>query len=350
MEKGAKIIILTHLGRPQGRDLKWSTQCLLPALERILKTEVAFLTDLVGPESIAFSRNLLPGQVALAENVRFYAGESINDSAFARSLAELGDFYVNDAFSASHRAHATTCGLAHILPCAAGILMTEELIALEKALGNPKRPLMAIVGGSKVSTKLRLLNNLVTKVNHLVVGGGMANTFLLAEGKSIGFSLAEPDLVPEVKHIVNNALLHRCNIIIPHDVLVQRDNGFADTAHVDHISNTDRILDFGPESVEQVINVLKTCSTVVWNGPVGMFEQKPFDTGTQAIAMAIAAQTQQRTLLSIAGGGDTVAALNQAGCGHQFTYVSTAGGAFLEWMEGDDLPGVLALDQGKPAT
>ena len=293
--------------------------------------------------------DLAPGEVAILENTRFHPGEEKNDPALARRLAALGDFYVNDAFSAAHRAHSSTEGIAHLLPAYAGRAMEAELNALERALGNPERPVAAVVGGAKVSTKLEVLKHLVARVDHLIIGGGMANTFLAARGVDVGRSLAEHDLTGTAEEIFEAAEQAGCTVHLPYDVVVAKE--FAAnppslrTCNVHEVAADEMILDLGPAAVEALADVLKTCRTLVWNGPLGAFETPPFDAATNALARTAAALTQEGSLVSVAGGGDTVAALNQAGIADDFTFVSTAGGAFLEWMEGRTLPGVAALSR-----
>ncbi len=295
-------------------------------------------------ESVAAA--LKDGEIALFENARFHKGEETNDPAFVDALARSGDIFVNDAFSAAHRAHASTEGLAHKLPAFAGRTMQAELEALESALANPARPVMAIVGGAKVSTKLELLGNLVAKVDYLVIGGGMANTFLFAQGKAVGKSLCERDLADTARQIATRAASTNCVIVLPVDVTVAQKFEAHAPSHIvaiDHVGDEDMILDVGPKSIAHVESLLTQCKTLVWNGPFGAFELPPFDAGTNAVAQTAARLTSEGRLLSVAGGGDTVAALNQAHAGQEFSYVSTAGGAFLEWLEGKTLPGVAAL-------
>jgi len=292
---------------------------------------------------------MLPGNIGVLENTRFHSGEEKNDPELAKGMAALGDYYVNDAFSAAHRAHASTEGVAHLLPAFAGRAMEAELKALERALGVPERPVAAVVGGAKVSTKLAVLGHLVGKVDHLIIGGGMANTFLAARGVSVGKSLYEKDLLGEAESIFERADVAGCTIHLPYDVVVAKE--FAPnppslrTCNVHEVAEDEMILDIGPAAVEALADALKTCRTLVWNGPLGAFETPPFDAATVALAKTAAALTQDGSLVSVAGGGDTVAALNQAGVSDEFTFVSTAGGAFLEWMEGRTLPGVAALEQ-----
>jgi phosphoglycerate kinase len=290
--------------------------------------------------------DLQPGDIAVLENTRFHKGEEKNDPELARAMAMLGDFYVNDAFSAAHRAHASTEGLAHILPAFAGRSMQSELEALEKALGNPEHPVAAVVGGAKVSTKLDVLKNLVSKVDHLIIGGGMANTFLAARGVDVGKSLCEHDLKDTVLQILDAAERADCTVHLPYDVVVAKEfraDPPTRTVNVHEVAADEMILDVGPAAVEALGDALKTCRTLVWNGPLGAFEISPFDAATVALAQTAAALTQSGSLVSVAGGGDTVAALNHAGVADRFSFVSTAGGAFLEWMEGKELPGVAAL-------
>jgi phosphoglycerate kinase len=292
---------------------------------------------------------MLPGSIGILENTRFHLGEEKNDPELARGMAALGDYYVNDAFSVSHRAHASTEGVAHLLPSFAGRAMEAELIALEKALGHPERPVAAVVGGAKVSTKLAVLGNLVGKVDHLIIGGGMANTFLAARGVNVGKSLAEHDLISEAESIFERADAAGCTIHLPYDVVVAKEFSpnppSLRTCNVHEVAADEMILDVGPAAVEALADALKTCRTLVWNGPLGAFETPPFDEATVALAKTAAALTQDGSLVSVAGGGDTVAALNHAGVVDDFTFVSTAGGAFLEWMEGRVLPGVAALQR-----
>jgi phosphoglycerate kinase len=346
-DKGGKVILLAHFGRPKGSpDEANSLKPIAAAVAHILKRPVAFATDCIGKtadDAIAKMRN---GDVLLLENTRFHKGEEKNDPAHVDELAKLGDVYVNDAFSAAHRAHATTHGLAHKLPSHAGRAMQKELEALEAALGNPKRPVAAIVGGAKVSSKLDLLENLVTKVDVLIIGGGMANTFLFAEGKAIGKSLCEKDLADKARAIVAAAKKAKCRILLPADATVAKEfkaHAPAHTVDVDHVPDDAMILDIGPKSIVAVEKVLGEIKTLVWNGPFGAFETPPFDKATMAIAKTAARLTKEGRLTSVAGGGDTVAALNEAKVADDLTYVSTAGGAFLEWMEGKALPGVEAL-------
>jgi len=348
MRKGAKVVILSHFGRPKGKsDPSMSLRPLIAPLSKALGgAPVAFATDCIGAPAADTVDRLKDGEVALLENVRFHAGEEKNDPAFAKALAALGDVYVNDAFSAAHRAHASTEGIAHLLPSAAGRLMQAELEALSKALEQPARPLAAIVGGAKVSSKLDLLGNLLGKVDILVIGGGMANTFLFANGVDIGKSLSERDMADTARRITADAEAAGRRIVLPVDAVVApalTAGNAARTVPIGRVPDDMMILDIGPRSVEETIETLSGCRTLVWNGPVGAFEHPPFDVGTTALARAAARLTREGKILSVAGGGDTVAALAHAGVENDFSYVSTAGGAFLEWLEGKELPGVAAL-------
>jgi phosphoglycerate kinase len=345
-DKGGKVILLAHFGRPKGPDPKESLRPAAAEVAKIVKRPVAFADDCIGEKAQAAVAALKPGGILCLENTRFHKGEEKNDPAFVANLAKLGDIWVNDAFSAAHRAHASTEGLGHKLPAYAGRTMQAELEALSKALDAPQRPVAAIVGGAKVSTKLDLLGNLVTKVNVLMIGGGMANTFLLAQGKRVGKSLAEGDLADTARNILAKVKAADCEIVLPVDATVAQKfeaNAPSRVVGVDQVADTDMILDIGPRSIEHVVSVLGRIKTLVWNGPFGAFEMEPFDTGTFEVAEAAAELTAAGRLVSVAGGGDTVAALNAAGVANRFTYVSTAGGAFLEWMEGKPLPGVEVL-------
>jgi len=341
--KNAAVILMAHFGRPKGKVVpEMSLKPLVGPLSSLLGTTVEFSTDLDHPYLAA--ENVKPGGVLLLENLRFKAEEEANDPAFVNTLAQCGDYFINDAFSAAHRAHASTEGLGHVLPAYAGRSMQAELEALERALEAPQRPLAAIVGGAKVSTKLDLLGNLLAKVNMLILGGGMANTFLAALGKPVGKSLCERELVDNACDILAKA--GRCEIVLPVDAVVAQElraNAPSRVVGVDAVGATDMILDIGPRSIEHVISVLARIKTLVWNGPLGAFETEPFDNGTIEVAEAAAELTQAGKLVTVAGGGDTVAALNAASVLKRFTYVSTAGGAFLEWMEGKPLPGVEVL-------
>lgn len=347
--KGAKVVVMSHFGRPKGGpDTKNSLRQVVPALEAALGAPVAFAEDCVGDKAKAAVDALAPGGVLLLENTRFHAGEEKNDPELAKQMAALGDVYINDAFSSAHRAHASTEGIAHLLPSGAGRLMQAELEALGKALAHPERPVAAVVGGAKISTKLDLLLNMVTKVDMLVLGGGMANTFLFAQGVATGKSLAEKDMAEQARAIMAKAKESGCEILLPKDGMMAREfKAGADhrVVAVGDIAGDEMMLDVGPATVEFVSLKLQGAKTVVWNGPMGAFEIKPFDSGTNAVAGLVAALTKQGRLLSVAGGGDTVAALEQAGVAEAFSYVSTAGGAFLEWLEGKELPGVKALEK-----
>lgn len=346
-KKGAKIILLSHFGRPGGkRDPKESLKPVAKKLEQLLGGTVDFADDCIGEAAKKVVKKMIGGDVAVLENTRFHAGEEKNDPEFAKALAENGDLYVNDAFSAAHRAHASTEGLAYLLPAAAGRAMEKELNYLAAALSNPERPLIAVVGGAKVSTKIDLLLNLVGKADILVVGGGMANTFLFAKGASVGKSLCEPDLAAAAREIMAQAVDRDCEIVLPVDVVVAREFK-AGAAHevraADKVDPDQMILDLGPDSVDAIANRIEKAKTLVWNGPLGAFETRPFDTATLEAARFAAKRAKSGDLVAVAGGGDTVAALAAAGVEGDFTYISTAGGAFLEWLEGKDLPGVAAL-------
>lgn len=348
-DRGAKVLLLSHFGRPKGIDASCTLAPLAPALSAVLGRPVAFIDDCVGPKVEAAVEAMAPGSVMVLENTRFHAGEQANDPAFVAALARLGDFYVNDAFSAAHRAHASTEGLAHVLPAFAGRSMQAEIEALERALGKPEHPVAAVVGGAKVSSKLDVLTHLVERVDHLMIGGGMANTFLAARGIDVGKSLCEHDLAPTVLDILKRAEAAGCTVHLPYDVVVAKQfaaNAPHRTCNVHEVAADEMILDLGESAVEALADALKTCRTLVWNGPLGAFETPPFDTATVTLARIAGALTQSGGLVSVAGGGDTVAALNHAGVADQFSYVSTAGGAFLEWMEGKALPGVEALKRG----
>jgi phosphoglycerate kinase len=343
----AKVIVLSHFGRPKGPDPKQSLAPLVEPMRAALPgLAVSFAPDCIGPVAAAAVAALAPGAILLLENLRFHKGEEANDPAFTRALAALGDVYVNDAFSAAHRAHASTAGLAALLPAAAGRLMQAELEALGRALEHPERPVVAIVGGAKVSTKLDLLGNLVAKVDRLIIGGAMANTFIHAAGGEVGASLCEKDLADTARDIVQRAKARGCAIVLPVDgVVAQKFDGASPRAIVpaDKIPADRMMLDVGPDSVALFTKQIESARTVVWNGPVGAFEVPPFDAGTTALARAVAAATKAG-VTSVAGGGDTVAALVHAGVIDDLTYVSSAGGAFLEWLEGKTLPGVAALE------
>ena len=349
-DRGAIVLLLSHFGRPKGQirpDM--STAQLVMPLSRLTGRSVRFIEDCQGAEAKRALTTMLPGNIGVLENTRFHDGEEKNDPELAKAMAALGDYYVNDAFSAAHRAHASTEGVAHLLPSFAGRAMEAELKALERALGNPERPVAAVVGGAKVSSKLGVLGHLVGKVDHLIIGGGMANTFLAARGVDVGNSLCEHDLTGEANAIFERAEQAGCTIHLPYDVVVAKE--FAPNppslriCNVHEVAADEMILDIGPAAVEALSDVLKNCRTLIWNGPLGAFETEPFDAATVALARTAAALTKEGSLVSVAGGGDTVAALNHAGVADDFSFVSTAGGAFLEWMEGRTLPGVAALQQ-----
>jgi phosphoglycerate kinase len=347
LRKNAAVMILAHFDRPKGKVVPaMSLKPVASALEKALHHKVQFVfTDWHTPPVVA----PVPGDVLLMENTRYHAGEEKNDAAFARMLGGLGDVFVNDAFSAAHRAHSSTEGIAHVIPAYAGRAMEQELSALAAALETPRKPVLAIVGGAKVSTKIELLENLVKKVEGLVIGGAMANTFLAAQGRAIGRSLAEPDLADTARAILTTAERANCAIILPVDAIVAKEFKAGAESHdygVDAIPADGMMLDMGPMSVERVKAAIDNAHTLLWNGPVGAFEVTPFDAATVAIARYAATRTKAGKLVSIAGGGDTVAALNHAGAARDFTYISTAGGAFLEWLEGKELPGVKALMKG----
>jgi phosphoglycerate kinase len=348
-DRGARVVVLSHFGRPKGKVVPdMSLAPVADALSRALGRPVAFAPDCVGDAARKVVDGLKDGEVALLENLRFHAGEEKNDAEFARRLAALGDFYVNDGFSVSHRAHASTEAIARLLPSAAGRNMQAELEALEAALGAPKRPVLAIVGGAKISTKLDVLGNLIGKVDALVIGGAMANTFLHALGTDVGKSLCEADLADTARAIMAKADAAGCEIVLPSDVVVasKLEAGTAsETVRVAGVPSDKMILDIGPDSAAALAKRLEGTHTLLWNGPLGAFEFPPFDKATVAVAKAAAKVTRSGTLVSVAGGGDTVAALRHAGAADDFTYVSTAGGAFLEWLEGKELPGVAALQQ-----
>jgi phosphoglycerate kinase len=348
-DNGARVVVLAHFGRPKGeRNAELTLAPVAAAFAEVLGQDVAFAEDCIGKAASSVVDKLGNGGVALLENIRFHAGEEKNDPSFVKALAELGDIYVNDAFSAAHRAHASTEGLAHVLPAAAGRLMEAELVALNAALGEPRRPVTALVGGAKVSSKLDVLQYLVTKVDSLIIGGGMANTFLYAQGKGIGNSLCEKDLADTARMIMAKAEEAGCTILLPVDGTVAREfkaGAASEVVSVDDCPDDAMILDIGPASIAALEACLADTKTLVWNGPMGAFEIEPFDIGTNAVARAAAAATKAGTMVTVAGGGDTVAALAKAGVVDDFSYVSTAGGAFLEWLEGRELPGVAALTQ-----
>jgi phosphoglycerate kinase len=344
LAKGATVLVLAHFDRPKGQRVpEMSLKPVAAAFAKSLGVPVQFIDSCTDAAS---AKALPAGSVALLENTRFEPGEEKNDVALAKAMAALGDIYVNDAFSAAHRAHASTEALAHLLPAYAGRSMQRELTALENALGHPVKPVVAIVGGAKVSSKLDVLTHLVSQVQHLIIGGGMANTFLAARGLNVGKSLCEHDLADTVRNIIDNAEAAGCTIHLPYDVVVAKEfkaNPPTRTVSVTEVADDEMILDAGPAAIEQFGDVLKICRTALWNGPLGAFETPPFDTATVAVARIAAALTVSGSLLSVAGGGDTVSALNHAGVADKFSFVSTAGGAFLEWMEGKELQGVQAL-------
>jgi phosphoglycerate kinase len=349
-DRGAIVLLLSHFGRPKGETRPdMSTAQLVLPIHRLAGRSVRFIEDCQGPEAERAVATMLSGNIGVLENTRFHAGEERNDRELAKAMAALGDFYVDDAFSASHRAHASTEGITHYLPSFAGRAMEAELNALGRALGSPERPVAAVVGGAKVSTKLAVLGHLVSKVDHLIIGGGMANTFLAARGVNVGESLCEHELTGEADGIFDAAEKAGCTIHLPYDVVVAKELApnppSLRTCNVHEVQADEMILDVGPAAVEALADVLKTCRTLVWNGPLGAFEVPPFDEATVALAKTAAALTKEGSLISVAGGGDTVAALNHAGVAQDFTFVSTAGGAFLEWMEGRTLPGVAALER-----
>jgi len=346
-DKGAKVLLLAHFGRPKGaKHSEMSVSMVLDALQEVLDREIMFVPEIAGDVVTQSVGILADGDIALLENTRFWPGEEANDPELAKAVAANGDFYVNDAFSAAHRAHMSTEGLAHVLPAYAGRSMEAELKALEAALGSPEHPVAAVVGGAKVSSKLDVLTHLVTKVDHLIIGGGMANTFLAARGINVGKSLCEHDLADTANAILEAADRAGCTVHLPYDVVTSvefRANPPIRTVNVHEVAADEMILDVGPAAVEALADVLKTCRTLVWNGPLGAFEMEPFDAATVSLARTAAALTKEGSLVSVAGGGDTVAALAHAGVTEDFTFISTAGGAFLEWMEGKPLPGVDAL-------
>jgi phosphoglycerate kinase len=347
-DKGAKVILLSHFGRPKGRSAKDSLKPVAAELAHTLKRPIKFVDDCIGEHAERAVAAMHPGDILCLENTRFHAGEEKNDPEFIAALAKLGDLYVNDAFSVSHRAHASTEGLSHLLPAFAGRTLQAELEAFEKVLDKPARPLTAIVGGAKISTKLDLLSNLLERVDVLIIGGAMANTFLMAQGKQVGRSLVERDLVDTAQKILDQAKRAKREIVLPVDAVVAEKfeaNAPSRVVAVDKVGGADMILDIGPRSIEYVVSVLARSKTLVWNGPFGAFEMEPFDTGTVEVAEAAAELTAAGKLVTVAGGGDTVAALNVAGVVDRLTYVSTAGGAFLEWLEGKPLPGVEVLRQ-----
>jgi phosphoglycerate kinase len=348
-DRGAIVLLLSHFGRPKGGNRPdMSTAQLVLPMHRLSGRSVRFIEDCQGPEAARAIATMLPGNIGILENTRFHRGEEENDPELAKAMASLGDFYVDDAFAAAHRAHASTEAITRFLPSFAGRAMEAELKALQRALGNPERPVAAVVGGAKVSTKLAVLGHLVGKVDHLIIGGGMANTFLAARGVKVGKSLCEHEMAGEANSLFDAADAAGCTIHLPYDVVVAKE--FAPnppsvrTCNVHEVAVDEMILDVGPAAVEALADVLKNCRTLVWNGPLGAFETPPFEAATVALAKTAAALTKEGSLVSVAGGGATVAALNLAGVAGEFTFVSTAGGAFLEWLEGRTLPGVAALE------
>jgi len=346
--RGARVVLIAHFDRPKGKRVaEMSLIPVLGQLSALLGQPVAFAEDCIGPAAEAVVGAMKDGEVVLLENLRFHSGEEANDPAFVAKLAKLGDLYVNDAFSAAHRAHASTEGLAHVLPAYPGLAMKTELDALEAALGNPKRPVMGIVGGSKVSTKLDLLKNLVTRLDKLAIGGGMANTFLYAQGHDVGASYCEKDLADTAREIIGLAGRHKCKLFLPLDIVVAERLGPGAAFRVRGLGEVDddeRILDAGPETIARLNRAMDNSATLVWNGPLGVFEVPPFDAGTVQAANHAAHLVHQGKLIAVAGGGDTVGAMNHAGVVDKLSFVSTAGGAFLEWMEGKTLPGIAALE------
>jgi len=349
--RGAKVVVISHFGRPKGApDPQFSLEAVAAKLGDLVGEPVAFAGDCVGPAAESAVNALAPGKIAVLENLRFHKGEEKNDPEFAKALARLGDIFVNDAFSAAHRAHASTDAIARLLPAYAGPLLMEEIEALVSVLENPQRPTAAVIGGAKVSTKIAVLTNLAAKVDMLIIGGAMANTFLLAEGVRIGRSLAEPDLTKTALEIVHAAKQRHCEIVLPQDLVVAAKLEAGAKSNVVPTLETppdQMILDVGPKTVAHCAVLIGRCKTLLWNGPLGAFEVAPFGEGTFALARQAGALTTAGKLTSVAGGGDTVAALNAAGVTDQFTYVSTAGGAFLEWLEGRELPGIAALTRAR---
>ncbi len=352
--RNAKIVMMSHYGRPKGEvNSEYSLEFLAPVLQERLGLNVTFAKDCIGAPAQQAIEAVKAGDAVLLENLRFHKGEEANDPKFAEELAKLGDVYINDAFSAAHRAHASTEAITHFLPTAAGALMETELNALSNALEAPKKPVVAIVGGAKISTKLALLNNLVKKVDKLVLGGGMANTFLFARGFEVGQSLCEKDMADEAREIAKTAEAHGCEIILPADRIILKDfgkNAPHEIVDATNIPAEMEAVDIGPATIEHLSKILDETKTVLWNGPMGVFEVTPFDRGTNDLAKAVAERTKSGQLISVAGGGDTVSALDNAGVVDDFTYISTAGGAFLEWLEGKTLPGVAALENAYQRT
>ena len=346
-EAGAKVVLMAHFDRPRGERVpSMSLKTVVEPLSRLIGAPVAFADDCIGPQAQHAIAEMPPGGVLLLENLRFHKGEEANDPAFAKALASLGDLYVDDAFSAAHRAHASTEAIARLLPAFAGESMRRELEALDAALGQPRRPVIGVVGGSKVSTKLDLLKNLVGKLDRLAIGGGMANTFLFAQGTDVGASLCEKDMAATAREILAEARVRGCEILLPIDVVVTEKvepGAPSQICAIGAIGPADRIVDAGPQTLQRLIAAMDASRTLIWNGPLGVFEIPPFDKATVAAARHAAELAKLGRVTAVAGGGDTVAALHHAGCAQDFTFVSTAGGAFLEWMEGKALPGVQAL-------
>ncbi len=345
----AAVIIITHFGRPKGKaDSNLSLEPIAKALSQALGHEIPFATDCIGPKAHMIVEKIKAGDVVMLENLRFHSGEEANDIEFAGKLAELANVYVNDAFSCAHRAHASTESITHLLPSAAGLLMQSELDALSKVLVNPERPVIALVGGAKISTKMKVLTHLVQQVDQLIIGGGMANTFLNAQGINIGKSLCEFDMAKAALDIMSQAVAAGCEIVLPIDAIVAKEfteRTKSETALLDAINPDSMILDVGPASTADLKTRIANCKTLIWNGPLGAFEIKPFDAATNVLAQEAASLTAKGNIISVAGGGDTVAALANAGVEEKFSYISTAGGAFLEWLEGKELPGVAALKE-----
>ena len=346
-KSGASVIIISHFGRPKGHeDLKMSLKPIAKALSKALGCDIAFATDCIGPKAQFLAETIKAGEVVMLENLRFHAGEETNDKEFAGKLSELANVFINDAFSCAHRAHASTEAITHLLPSAPGLLMQAELNALSQALGNPERPVIALVGGAKISTKMKVLSHLVQQVDQLIIGGGMANTFLNAQGINIGRSLCETDMKSVALEIMGQAVSAGCELVLPIDAIIAEEfaeGTISETVLLDSIHPESMILDVGPASAADLKMRIANCKTFLWNGPLGAFEIKPFDNATNILAQEVANLTAKGSIISVAGGGDTVAALANAGVQNKFSYVSTAGGAFLEWLEGKELPGIAAL-------
>jgi phosphoglycerate kinase len=346
-KSGASVIIISHFGRPKGHeDLKMSLKPIAKALSKALGCDIAFATDCIGPKAQFLAETIKAGEVVMLEILRFHAGEETNDKEFAGKLSELANVFINDAFSCAHRAHASTEAITHLLPSAPGLLMQAELNALSQALGNPERPVIALVGGAKISTKMKVLSHLVQQVDQLIIGGGMANTFLNAQGINIGRSLCETDMKSVALEIMGQAVSAGCELVLPIDAIIAEEfaeGTISETVLLDSIHPESMILDVGPASAADLKMRIANCKTFLWNGPLGAFEIKPFDNATNILAQEVANLTAKGSIISVAGGGDTVAALANAGVQNKFSYVSTAGGAFLEWLEGKELPGIAAL-------